>query len=121
MRPLWRMASASLQTLVTPPNVGAALWFDDRDIAFLHEDATDLAEIRQKDAHSIRSLVDGGYEPDAVVEFVQTNDLSRLRGQHTGLVPVQLQPPNPNQPTDGDRPGESLNGSANDSQAALPR
>jgi phage portal protein BeeE len=108
MRPLWRMAAASLQTLVTPPREGAALWYDDRDIAFLHEDATDLADIRFKDAQTLRQLVDGGYDPDASVDFVATNDLNRLRGSHSGLLPVQLQPPG-----SGDRPGASMNGRSN--------
>lgn len=117
MRPLWRSASAALQTLVTPPNPAAALWFDDRDIAFLHDDATDLADIRQRDAQSIRTLVDGGFDPDAAVEFMRTNDLSRLLRQHTGLLPVQLQPPG----SDRDRLGVSPNGSAHGPQAALPR
>lgn len=117
MRPLWRSAAASLQSLVTPPNPAAALWYDDRDIAFLHDDATDLADIRQKDAQSIRTLVDGGFSPDAAVEFMRTNDLSRLLKQHSGLLPVQLQPPG----SDLDRLGVSSNGSVNGSQAALTR
>ena len=108
MRPLWRMAAASLQTLVTPPQPGASLWYDDRDIAFLHEDATDLADIRFKDAQTLRQLVDGGYNPDSAVDFVSTNDLNRLRGSHTGLLPVQLQPPG-----SGERPGASMNGQMN--------
>jgi phage portal protein BeeE len=93
MKPLWRIAAASLQTLVTPPRPGAALWYDDRDIAFLREDATDLAKIRSLDAQTLRTLVDGGFGADAAVEFVQTNDLNRLRGSHSGLLPVQLRPP----------------------------
>lgn len=115
MRPLWRMAAASLQTLVTSPREGASLWYDDRDIAFLHEDATDLAEIRFKDAQTLRQLVDGGYNPDAAVDFVATNDLNSLRGSHSGLLPVQLQPPGT------DRPGASLNGRSNGSQALPAR
>lgn len=116
MRPLWRMAAASLQTLVTSPKAGASLWYDDRDIAFLHDDATDLAKIRFTDAQTLRQLVDGGYNPDSAVDFVTTNDLTRLRGNHSGLLPVQLQPPG-----SGERPDASMNGQVNGSQAALPR
>lgn len=115
MRPLWRMAAASLQTLVTSPRAGASLWYDDRDIAFLHEDATDLADIRFKDAQTLRQLVDGGYNPDAAVDFVATNDLNSLRGSHSGLLPVQLQPPG------SDRPGASLNGTSNGLQGIPAR
>lgn len=116
MRPLWRMASASLQSLVTPPSERASLWYDDRDIAFLHDDATDLADIRFKDAQTLRQLVDGGYNPDSAVEFVSTGDLNRLRGNHTGLLPVQLQPPG-----SGERPGASMNGQTNGQQDSPQR
>lgn len=120
MRPNWRIAAASLMTLVDRPPTAplAQLWYDDRDIAFLHADATDLADIRAKDAQTLRTLVDGGYDPDAAVDFVATNDLNALKGSHSGLLPVQLQPPNSSIPTD--RPGAS-NGRVNGSQAALSR
>ena len=117
MRPLWRMAAASLQTLVTSPEPGADLWYDDRDIAFLHDDATDLADIRFKDAQTLRQLVDGGFDPNASVEYVGTNDLNRLKNSHSGLMPVQLRPPGSGeQPLNGQE-----NGQVNGSQAALPR
>jgi phage portal protein BeeE len=90
---LWSVAAASLASLVTAPSDRARLWFDARDIPFLREDAADLAEIRGRDAQTIRTLVDGGFEPDAAVAFVTTNDPSRLSGRHSGLLPVQLQPP----------------------------
>jgi len=100
MRPLWRMFAASAQVITPPPrrpdgsvNDQANLWYDDRDIHFLHEDATDQAQIRQLDAQTLRTLVDGGYGPDAAVDFVKTNDLNSLVGSHSGLLPVQLQPP----------------------------
>jgi phage portal protein BeeE len=115
MRPLWRNVCSSLQSLVAAP-AGAELWYDDRDIAFLREDGTDLAQIRTSNAAALRSLVDGGFQPDAAVEYIQTNDLNRLKGRHTGLLPVQLQTPG-----SGSRPGASSNGSINGSQAPVPR
>jgi phage portal protein BeeE len=90
---LWSKTAASLSTLVTPPRQGPELWFDDRNIPFLQENADDRADIRVKNAQALRTLVDGGFTADAAVEFVQTNDLARLLGQHSGLLPVQLQPP----------------------------
>lgn len=93
MRDAWAKVSASLQTLVTPPSPASELCVTDRDIPFLREDATDLANIRAMNAQVLRTLGDGGYEPDAAVEYVRTDDLSRLIGRHTGLVPVQLQLP----------------------------
>lgn len=93
IRDLWNKVSPSLQGLLVPPNDRAVLVVDDRDIPFLREDARDRAEIRAKDASTLRTLSDGGWEPDAAVEFVTGDDLKRLRGRHTGLIPVQLQPP----------------------------
>jgi phage portal protein BeeE len=90
LRPLWRNAAGSLATLV-PPQPGAELWYDDRDIAFLREDRRDAADIQNKQAVTIRQLVDAGYEPASVIAAVQAEDFSLLT--HTGLFSVQLQPP----------------------------
>lgn len=92
MRPLWRRACSALSPLVATP-ADAELWFDDRDIPFLREDGTDQADIRTKNATTYRTLVDGGVEPDAAARYLQSNDLNDLIGQHTGLLPVQLQSP----------------------------
>lgn len=90
---LWSKTAASLSSLVTPPREGAELWFDGRNIPFLQENEDDRAAIRERNAAALRQLVDGGFKPDAAVAYLQTNDLSRLTGQHSGLLPVQLQPP----------------------------
>jgi hypothetical protein len=91
IRPLWRSAAGALQTLMPLPDPTARLWYDDRDVAFLQEDVLDSAEIRAKDAQTMRTLVDGGFEPQSVVEAVTTGDMSLL--EHTGTLSVQLQPP----------------------------
>jgi hypothetical protein len=115
-RPWWRNAAESWQSILTPPS-GAELWYDDRDIKFLQDDGTDEAAIRAQNATTLRTLIDGGYEPDAAVQYLQTNDLSRLVGQHTGMRSVQLYPAGESEP----RPGASSNGSVNGSQVAVPR
>lgn len=92
MRPLWRIASASLEAIVPPPP-DARLWYDDRDIPYLREDARDDAAIRKTEASTIRQLVDAGYDPDIVVDAVMAGDLRRLVGNHSGLFSVQLQKP----------------------------
>jgi hypothetical protein len=98
MRPLWRNAAGSLQSIVpAPPD--AELWYDARDISFLQEDQKDAAEIQQAEALTIRQLIDAGFEPDAVVEAVTAGDLARLRGNHGGLFSVQLQAPGTTAPT----------------------
>jgi phage portal protein BeeE len=98
MRPLWRAAAASLQTLVPPPDRTSRLWFDDRDVAFLQEDVMDAAQIRNSEASTIESLIRSGFVPDTCVDAVITGDYTRL--VHTGLYSVQLQPPQNNQPSE---------------------
>lgn len=91
IRPLWRNASASLESILRVP-AGAQLWYDDRDIPFLREDAKDSAEIKQIEATAMRQAIDAGFSPDAVVEYMRTGDVSQLLGTHSGRFSVQLQP-----------------------------
>lgn len=117
LRPWWRNAAESWSTLVTPP-AGAELWYDDRDIAFLREDGTDLASIRTANATALLTLINAGWNPDAAVQYLQSNDLARLLGEHSGLMSVQMRPPGAGE----ERPGASSNGVTNGSaQAALQR
>ena len=88
-RPLWRNGCGSLRPLFEPPR-SARLWYDPRDIAFLRDDAKDVAEIAFSEAQTIRQLVDAGYTPDSAVAAVAANDWSLLT--HSGLYSVQLQP-----------------------------
>jgi HK97 family phage portal protein len=100
MRPLWRSAAGALQNLVGVPSGGVRLWYDDRDVSFLQEDVLDAADIRGKDASTMRTLVDGGFDPDSVIQAVTTGDMTLLT--HTGTLSVQLQPP-----SDGTTPTEA--------------
>ena len=90
LRPNWRNMAGSLETIV-PPLPGSRLWVDDRDVPFLREDVKDAAEVLSIGAAAMRTLGDGGWEHDAVVDAVTSGDLRRLSGHHTGGVPVQLQ------------------------------
>ncbi len=60
-RPQWRSFTAAVAHLL-PRQEAARLWYDDRDIAFLREDQGDEAEIRGKDATTIRALVEAGFD-----------------------------------------------------------
>lgn len=100
LRPLWRIAAASLATVVNVPD-GAHLAFDDRDVAFLREDVDAQASITQTHAATVRQLIDAGYDPDAAVDAVLAGDLGRLRGRHSGLYSVQLQPAGASGRTEG--------------------
>lgn len=92
-RPLWRNAAGSLAPLIPLPVGGPAeLWYDDADVAFLREDMRDQAEIASKDAQIIRTLGDGGWDPESITAAMNAGyDWSLLK--HTGRVPVQLQVP----------------------------
>lgn len=90
MRPLWRNAAGSLQTLFSVP-AASRLWYDGRDVAFLRDDESQAAEIQSKRAQTIKALVDSGYDPDSVTAAVEAEDFALL--VHSGLYSVQLQPP----------------------------
>lgn len=92
IKPLWRIAAASLQPILKAPG-SAKLAPDFRDVAFLREDQTDVAEIQSKQAVALRALTDAGFDPDAAVRYLTTDDLEQLIGKHSGLYSVQLQEP----------------------------
>jgi phage portal protein BeeE len=89
MRPLWRMAAACFQSVLTVPG-GAELWYDDRDIAALKDDIVSRAEVQVKQATAAKAAFDAGYLPDSIVEWLNSDDITRLN--HSGLSSVQNQP-----------------------------
>lgn len=102
IRPLWRAMCSAFSVLVPPPDGNSRLWYDDRDVPFLQADLTDAATTRAQDSTTIRTLTDGGYDPDSVILAVTTGDMSVLK--HTGLLSVQLQPIMDKSAEDGDVP-----------------
>jgi hypothetical protein len=66
VRSLWGTAAASLAPFV-PRRTEHRLWYDDRDIPFLREDAKDEADIFNTVSLAVRQLIEAGYEPDAAV------------------------------------------------------
>jgi phage portal protein BeeE len=93
MRDLWQNWAGSLQKMdaFRPPKAKARLWYDGRDIPFLHEDAKDRAEIQQIEASTLSSHISAGWKPDSAVLALLNDDLKVL--EHTGLTSVQLVPP----------------------------
>jgi hypothetical protein len=89
MRPLWRNAAGSLEVLVPPPANGR-LWYDDRDVAFLREDAKDAAEITQIQATTIGGLVKDGFTRDSAKAAVLAQNMDLLEADPL-WVSVQLQ------------------------------
>ena len=94
-RPLWRNVAGSLEAIVPAPQTfgPSRLWIDTRDVAFLRDDTRDLAEIQAKEAQTIRTLLDAGFEAESVKAAVIAGDWAALR--HSGLYSVQLIPPDP--------------------------
>lgn len=99
-RPLWRSASAALESIVPPPNDSSRLWTDVRDIPFLKDDAKDEAEIQSHQAETMAKLVREGWDPDAVTAAVMANDLRALVGAHSGRTSVQLHDSDPAEEVD---------------------
>ena len=96
-RPQWRSMCAAFEHLL--PNPGQArLWYDDTDIPFLQEDQKDDAEIQNRNAQTIRTYVDAGFDPATAVAAVRAGDTNLLR--HSGLYSVQLQKPEPGAPSE---------------------
>ena len=81
---------ASFEQIIPPPE-GSELHYDRSQILFLQEDAADAADIISTQTSAMRTLVDGGFDPDSVVDSISNGDLSKL--VHTGKLSVQLQPP----------------------------
>lgn len=101
IRPLWRNICGSLEAIVPPPS-NAQLWYDDRDIAFLREDAKDRAAIQAEQASTMGQLFQAGWLPESIVAAIIAEDYTLL--EHSGLPSVQVQPavaPTPEPPTNG--------------------
>jgi hypothetical protein len=109
LRPTWRNFVGSVSQIMNIPP-GAELWYDDRDIPFLQEDVKDAADIQSVQAQSIKALIDIGWDPDSVVDAIIANDFGRLKGNHTGLPSVQLQPEPPGQTPTQTPPPQPPNG-----------
>lgn len=88
LRPEWAKLAGSLEVIVPPP-AGSRLWYDESRVSFLKEDVKDAATVLNLQAAAIRTLWDGGGEPDSVVNGVTTGDLSRIRQKY---ITVQVQP-----------------------------
>jgi hypothetical protein len=92
MRPNWRSAATAFSSLIKSPT-GARLWFDASAVSFLQEDVADDAAIREAHSRTIRTLVDGGFSPEAAVAAAIDGDFDGLGRSHSGLFSVQLQAP----------------------------
>lgn len=107
VRDLWNAAGPALSVFAPPPGGDTRLVADPRDIPFLRDDAKDEAETFFVQAQAARQLLDGGWEPDAIVAALKAADISLLLGKHTGMVSVQLQKPGAGQEEETQGTGEA--------------
>jgi hypothetical protein len=82
--------AASLAGLL-PDQRGRRLTWDAERVLFLQEDVQQQADVVSSKAATMRTLIDGGFDPDTVVKAVASGKLELL--QHTGKLSVQLQNP----------------------------
>lgn len=117
LRPLWRSACAAFGNVIQPPDLSgldvpegttAELSINEADIALLHEDRQDQANILSSQFTAINTGITAGFKPKAVVIAVRDNDLGAIENEHSGLTSVQLVPPGQSvpgqpgtEPTDG--------------------
>lgn len=101
LRSQWRSFCGAVSPLLAVPS-DSVLWYDSKDVAFLREDATDIATRQGLEATAITSFISAGFTPESVVQAVMADDMSILK--HSGLVSVQLQPPGGAPPAVGAAP-----------------
>lgn len=88
--PQWKSFAGAIEPILEVP-AGAELWYDARGVAFLREDAKDLAEVQSTTMATINAAIAAGWTPESALAAVMAEDFSLL--VHSGLMSVQLQPP----------------------------
>lgn len=89
VRYLWSaVAETFSKALAVPP--GAELYVETAHVSALQADALDDAQVVAAQANTMRTLVDGGFEPKSVSAAVTSGDLTKL--VHSGNLSVQLIP-----------------------------
>jgi hypothetical protein len=89
IRYLWEVAAETFAPVVAAP-AGSRLCIDASEIAALQADAIDDSAVMAQQAQTMRTLVDGGFDPKSVTDAVTTGDMTKL--VHTGNLSVQLVP-----------------------------
>jgi portal protein len=109
LRSQWRSFCGAIAPIVDVPD-DSYLWYDSKDVAFLREDAADIAVRQSTEMATMSAGIAAGFEPKTVVTAVMADDWSKLK--HTGMVSVQLQDPNATQP-DPNAPPTAADGDGN--------
>lgn len=90
LRYLWMKAVEAFRPLLPKPQ-GFELWYDVSGVSALQADLLDEATVQAQQANTMRTLVDGGFVPETVIQAVTTGDWGPLA--HSGLLSVQTQAP----------------------------
>jgi hypothetical protein len=90
LRYLWMKAVEALRPAIGPPPAGASLWYDASAVSALQADQLDDAQVQAQQAQTMRTLIDGGFDPPSVTKAVTTGDMTKL--VHSGNLSVQLIP-----------------------------
>jgi hypothetical protein len=90
LRYLWMKAVQALRPVIGPVPAGATLWYDPTGISALQADSIDDATVQAQQAQTMRTLIDGGFDPQSVTKAVTTGDMTKL--VHSGNLSVQLIP-----------------------------
>lgn len=90
VRYLWAAVAETFAPAVAVPS-GSELYVETAHISALQADATDDSAVMMSQAQTMRTLVDGGFKPDSVIQAVTVGDMSKLI--HSGLLSVQTQAP----------------------------
>ena len=118
VRGMWYCTTLALRKLVRPVPAKAELWYDPSGISALQADAIDDANVMSQQISMIRQGMDGGFDPDVVVDAVTSGDLTKLKGNHSGMLSVQLRPPGSPDPAQGATPTPSPLAPATNGQGA---
>jgi hypothetical protein len=104
LRYLWLRAVEAFRPMFPGPT-NAELWYDVSGVSALQSDALDDSAVMAQQANTMRTLVDGGFEPSSVTAAVTSGDMTKL--VHSGNLSVQLLPAG-QAPGSGDQ-GETRN------------
>lgn len=120
MRYLWGSFCGAVEHLIDKPrgrrnSNGIVLWYSDADVSILNDDREERAGIQARDAQTMNNLINAGWDPVSVQQYILTDNPEVLK--HSGFVSVQLYKPSTVDPdAEQDKNGDgSSNSSTEDS------
>jgi hypothetical protein len=119
IRPLWGEFAGALERVIGKPadqsgrpQPNVQIWYDDRYIPALQEDIKKQADTLNTDAATASTFYMAGWDPDSIIDAIARNDITLLKGKHSGRPSVQTQP--------GTTNGSTANGAGEHARIAIP-